>query len=245
MSISIEWSAQGDKWLLRRGGEGALCRIGGHCSHHAHRTQYIHKHTTLTYFHNFSFLYFSYIFIFFQTFPYHGGHCSHHMHCTQYIHKHTTITFLPMFWQAQDPRKVLHNPEAVPKCGYFAPQWNVNNSSFMFLCFLGYEDTRECTAPKVTKYIEVRDVQKLLHLTYVEQWRRGAKEKMYSLKSDQKYHPPQLPPPPKYCFSGCPYEPWPAKSFRCWRKNVDECQEAFHSQRTIGAKLVKSSAQLL
>ena len=93
MSISIEWSAQGDKWLLRRGGEGALCRIGGHCSHHAHRTQYIHKHTTLTYFHNFSFLYFSYIFIFFHTFPYHGGHCSHHMHCTQYIHKHTTITF--------------------------------------------------------------------------------------------------------------------------------------------------------
>ena len=93
MSISIEWSAQGDKWLLRRGGEGALCRIGGHCSHHAHRTQYIHKHTTLTYFHNFSFLYFSYIFIFFHTFPYHGGHCSHHMHCTQYIHKHTTITY--------------------------------------------------------------------------------------------------------------------------------------------------------
>ena len=33
------------------------------------------------------------------------------------------------------PWKVLHNPEAVPKCGYFAPQWNVNNSSFMFLCF--------------------------------------------------------------------------------------------------------------
>ena len=99
--------------------------------------------------------------------------------------------------------------------------------------------------PKVTKYIEVRDVQKLFYLTYVELWRRGAKEKMYSLKSDQKYHPPQLPPPPKYCFSGCPYEPWPAKSFRCWRKNVDECQEAFHSQRTIGAKPVKSSAQLL
>lgn len=42
---------------------------------------------------HFSFLYFSYIFIFFHTFPYHGGHCNHHMHCTQYIHKHTTITF--------------------------------------------------------------------------------------------------------------------------------------------------------
>ena len=97
--------------------------------------------------------------------------------------------------------------------------------------FLGFEDTWECTVPKVTKYIEVRDVQKLFYLTYVEQSNEG-----------EEYHPP---PPPKNCFSDCAYEPWPAKYFRCWRKNVDKCQEAFHSQRTIGAKPVKSSAQLL
>ena len=138
------------------------------------------------------------------------------------------------------PWKVLHNPEAVPKCGYFAPQWNANNSSFMFLCFLGFEDTWECTVPKVTKYIKVRDVQNFLPDICWAMKARSERENILTKKW------PKVPQPtPKSCFSGCPYEPWPAKSFRCWRKNVDKCQEAFHSQRTIGAKPVKSSAQLL
>ena len=136
MSISIEWSAQGDKWLLRRGGEGALCRIGGHCSHHAHRTQYIHKHTQHSHifiiFHSYIFHTFSYFFIHF-----------HIMEGTVVIMCIAHNIFINIqqshFYRCScRPWKVLHNPEAVPKCGYFAPQWNVNNSSFMLLCFLGF-----------------------------------------------------------------------------------------------------------